>query len=103
MIKGENYCIDSENVFGHEMIGLEVVVVKSSDKAREGAKGKVLDETQNIFRLLVKGKEVVVPKKECEFEFYLGKDEKGKEERVMIKGIDVLRKPENRLKEWKKE
>ena len=79
------------------MIGLRVKVINSSDNARNGTEGKILDESQNTFRLNAKGKEIIVPKKECEFEFDLGNDEK-----IIVKGKDILKKAENRIKEWKK-
>ncbi len=97
MIKGKCYEITEKNLLGHEMIGLRVNVTKSTDKAREGTKGIVLDETQNTFVVLTsdgKGKQVL-PKKECEFEFDLEK------EKVIVKGKDILKRPEDRVKEFR--
>jgi RNase P/RNase MRP subunit p29 len=42
-------------------------------------------------------KKIVIPKKECEFEFYLGENE-----RIIVNGKDFLRKPEERVKEFRK-
>jgi ribonuclease P protein subunit POP4 len=99
MINGKCYEITGKNILGHEIIGLEVNVVKSTDKARIGTKGIVLDETQNTFVVLAnKGKEkqkVVLPKRECDFEFKLGN------EKIVVKGNDVTKRPEDRVKDYR--
>lgn len=98
-MKGKNYEITKENLVNHEMIGLEVKVIKSTDSGRVGMSGIVLDETQNTFVIQVdqkkseKSVEVVVPKKECEFEFDIGEKEK-----VIVKGNDILKRAENRVR-----
>jgi len=93
MTKGKNYEITAKNFLGHEWCGLKVRVIESSDLARKGIEGTVVDETQNTLVLSVKEKDVIIPKKECVFEFDLGK------EKIVVKGIDVLKKPESRVKE----
>jgi ribonuclease P protein subunit POP4 len=94
MIKGKGYGITEENLLGHEMIGLKVKVIKSTDKKREGTEGKIVDETQKTFRISAK-KIVTVPKKECEFEFDLG------EEKRIINGREIMKRPEDRIKDFK--
>jgi ribonuclease P protein subunit POP4 len=98
-MKGKCYEITSKNILGHEIIGLNLKVIKSTDKAREGIKGVVVDETQNTFVVLGKHgkneKKFILPKKECEFEIDL------EDEKVIFKGIDVLKKPEERVKDYK--
>jgi RNase P/RNase MRP subunit p29 len=99
-MKTKNYAITRENILCHEMIGLGVNVIASTDKGRVGIKGIVVDETQFTFVIdgthgKTKG-EFVVPKKECEFEFLIGK------EKAVVKGNDVLKRPEDRVKEWRK-
>jgi len=101
MIKGKNYEITKENLLGHEMIGLKVKVIESTDGGKEGKEGVVVNETQNTFVILSQAlgeakEEIVLPKKECEFEFDLGN------EKVKVKGNDVLKRPEDRVKEWRK-
>ena len=103
-MKQNKYEITKSNVLEHEMIGLQAKVIKSSDKSREGIEGKIVDETQFTFSLLGKhlsGKkaveeEFVIPKKECEIEFDL------ENEKVIVKGNDILKRPEDRVKDWKK-
>lgn len=104
MIKGKNYSITAENIKGHEIIGLDVLVKKSSDVSREGIMGKVVDETKNTLVIEgkhsssnggVKVKKFIIPKKECDFEFDLNG------EKVVVKGIEIMRRPEERAKEWR--
>lgn len=92
MIKGNGYGITAENFYQHELIGLSVSIIGSSDAKRIGTKGVVVDETQNTFVLINKDKKIVVPKKECVFEFDLGN------EKVVLEGKKVLKRPEDRLK-----
>ena len=100
-MKSKNYEITKENLVSHEMIGLEVKVIKSTDSGRVGMSGIVLNETQNTFVIQVdqkkgeKSVEAVIPKKECEFEFDIG-------EKVIVKGNDILKRAEDRVKEVKK-
>jgi len=101
MIKGKGYEITAKNLLAHELCGLEVKVIESADPQRKSVKGIVVDETQNTLVLDVGGAEKVMPKKECVFEFCLGKDAKGKEDKVVVKGNDILKRPEDRAKEMK--
>jgi ribonuclease P protein subunit POP4 len=107
MIKGKGYEITAKNILGHEIIGLKARVIKSKDESRAGIEGTVLNETQNTLEILGNHgqdgsqKKFVIPKQECEFEFNLGKDEKGNEEKIIVKGEEILKRPEDRAKEWK--
>lgn len=89
MIKSEQYCISRENILMHELMGLKALVVKSTDKNREGMKGKVIDETKNTL-VLEGGK--VIPKKEVELEFDLGN------EKVLVEGKKLIGRSEDRVK-----
>jgi len=91
-MKGKNYEITKQNLKNHELIGLDVLVCESSDPGRKNLKGKVMDETKNTIVILVGDQEKVLPKKECVFEFDIG-------EKVKINGKEIIRKPEDRIKE----
>jgi ribonuclease P protein subunit POP4 len=95
MIRGKHYEITAKNILGHELIGLEVLITESFDPSRKGMKGKVLDETQNTIVLETKKGKKTVPKSECDFEFVLG------EEKVTVKGKDILKRPEDRAKNYR--
>ena len=99
-MKEKCYEITGKNILGHEIIGLEVKVIKSTDHGREGIVGVVVDETQNTLVILGSHKnkmqeKFVLPKKECELEFDL------KNEKVIVKGNDILKRPEDRVKEFR--
>ena len=87
MIKKSGYEINSKNLINHEMIGLIVKVIKSSDPMKTNMTGKIIDETQNTF-VLEDGK--VLPKKECIFEFDI-------KEKVVIDGKDITKRPQDRI------
>lgn len=95
MIKSKCYEITKENILGHELIGLEVKVIQSTDPKRIGSKGIVVDETKNTFVIIKNGQEQTFPKKECEFEFNLN------DEKVIVKGKEILRRSEDRTKEFR--
>lgn len=105
MIKGKNYEITAKNILGHEIIGLGIKVIDASDLGRKGIEGIVVDETQKTFTVLgkhasgnLKGqkeKKFVLPKEECVFEFDLIG------EKIIVNGKDIMRRPEDRVKEWR--
>jgi ribonuclease P protein subunit POP4 len=87
MRKGKEYGINKENILNHELIGLEIKIINSSDPNRIGTVGKIIDETQNTF-VLEDGK--VIPKKECEFEFL--------EIGAIVDGKKILKRPQDRIR-----
>lgn len=97
MLKTAHYCIDAKNVLGHELIGLSVVVLDSTDKSRIGINGKVIDESKNTLK--IEGNDLrvkIVPKIECVFEFILG------EEKVIVDGKAINFAPHDRLRMWRR-
>lgn len=95
MIEGKCYKITKENILAHELIGLKVKVIKSTDPKRINTEGIVLDETKNIFVIDCNRTEKIVPKKECEFEFGLNG------EKVKIDGKKILKRSEDRTKDFR--
>jgi ribonuclease P protein subunit POP4 len=87
MIKGKGYEINKKNILNHEMIGLNIEIVESSDPKKKGLKGKIINETKNTFVL---ESEKVIPKKECVFDFT--------DIQARINGKEILKKPEERLR-----
>ena len=93
----KNYEINEKNLMAHEMNGLMVEVINSSDKNKIGIKGTVIKETKNTFIIESKAKEKIIPKKETEIMFFVGK------KKIKIKGEKIMEKPENRIKMfWRK-
>ncbi|MFA5357945.1 MAG: ribonuclease P protein subunit [archaeon] len=91
-----NYCITKANACCHELIGLDAKIIGGSCTERNKISGKVVDETKNTFTISTENGEKIVPKSECVFEFDLGKNG-----RVVINGKNILKKPEDRAKEWR--
>jgi ribonuclease P protein subunit POP4 len=79
--------ITPENLPKHELIGLEVEVIESTDESLVGIKGEVLDETQSI--LTIENKQV--EKKNCIFQFILPNRQE-----VKLNGELINKRPEER-------
>jgi ribonuclease P protein subunit POP4 len=86
--------ITPENIFRHELIGLQVKVAEGSHVGFKGIKGKVVDETRNTIKIEdSKGKEKTIPKKMATFHFKLADGKK-----VEIDGRIIVARPEDRIK-----
>ena len=84
-----------KNLAKHELIGLEVEVIESSDKSQVGIKGRVVDETKNTL-VIEDRKEKTVPKKNAKFRVRID------DETIEIKGNKIAYAPENRIKKARK-
>lgn len=84
--------ITPKNITRHELIGLEVRVVESTDPTLKDIHGKVIDETKNTLTVEVNGKRKVVPKGVCTFLFKLGSMV------VEVRGRVLLGRPQDRIK-----
>ena len=85
--------ITPENVVRHELIGLKVKIVKSTDSTHEKITGKVVDETYNTLKIETKEKEKIIPKKNTVFIFTLPNGVK-----VQVDGSLLVSRPEDRIK-----
>ena len=74
----------------HELIGLAVVVRRSTDPSLVGLRGRVVDETRNTFIVETAKGEKRVQKKGAEFAFGA--------EGVRVLGDEILFRPEDRIK-----
>jgi ribonuclease P protein subunit POP4 len=91
----------------HELIGLEVKVIRSTNPVLTRTPGRVIDETKNM--LIVensKSRELKIPKADSEFLFRIPAElsEKGRRSDTFVKiqGNLLLSQPENRIKNIKK-
>ncbi len=84
--------ITPKNIIKHELIGLKVQVIKSSDPTKIGMEGTVVDETMNM--LLVNTSKGIkkLSKAGNTFRFWI----KGK--KVEILGDVLVGRPEERIK-----
>ncbi len=81
--------MDIKDVIKNEFIGEKLKVLESENKDLVGVKGKVIDETKNMFAL-ENGSKVV--KDQCVFEMTLD------DEKYKIDGKLLVGRPEDRLK-----
>jgi ribonuclease P protein subunit POP4 len=82
-----------ENLVRHELMGLKVKVVDSSNKKNVGISGKVVDESRNVIVIeKTNGKEVKLAKEYNVFVFDLGKH------KVRVEGKILVGRPEDRIK-----
>ena len=84
--------ITSQNFVNHELIGLRVTLVKSTNKDAVGLSGRIIDESRNIFKLECCGQEKTAAKHRNTFEFMLPEGDK-----VRVAGDLVLGRPEDRV------
>ncbi len=93
--------ITPENIHRHELIGLNVEIVRALDKQMIGMKGLIVDETKNMLVIDSLKKHsntdephrVRIPKKDCTFRFNIPSGQL-----VDVEGRLLKLKPENRLK-----
>lgn len=86
--------ITPQNLFQHELIGLNVEIIKSSHRGLVGIKGKVIDETRNTILVETNDrKESVIPKNMVIFHFQTPEGQK-----VEIDGKILVSRPEDRIK-----
>lgn len=85
--------ITPENLVRHELIGLKVRVVKSSNKLNVGLTGKIVDETRNMLVIeKSSGKEARIAKESSVFSFEVGPVW------VRVDGKVLVGRPEDRIK-----
>ena len=91
----------------HELIGLEIKVIRSTNPVLTGIRGRVVDETKNMLVIEnSKSRVLKIPKADSEFVFRIPAElsEKGRRSDTFVKiqGNLLLSQPENRIKNIKK-
>ena len=86
--------ITPQNILRHELIGLDVEILESSNPSLVGIRGRVVDETRNtlIIERYDNGKEVIIPKDIAVFKFKL------ESKSVRVLGRFLIGRSEDRLK-----
>jgi ribonuclease P protein subunit POP4 len=85
--------IRPDNLVRHELIGLKLRIVSSSNKTLAGLSGKVIDETRNMLVIeKADGKEISVQKETAVFSFEVGSVW------VKVDGKALVGRPEDRIK-----
>lgn len=86
--------ISPQNLVRHELCGLLVKIVKSTDPTQKRLSGRVIDETYNTLKIETKqNKEKTVAKVNCVFVFTLPDKTK-----VQVDGKLLVSRPEDRIK-----
>jgi ribonuclease P protein subunit POP4 len=82
-----------ENILRHELIGLNVRIVRSPNKSILGRSGLVVNESKNMLTLSKKGRKIIIPKSVATFRLKLA------DGRIIeVDGRRLVGRPENRLK-----
>jgi ribonuclease P protein subunit POP4 len=84
--------ITPQNVIRHELIGLRVKVVKSSNPVQDGIEGTIVDETKNLLVIMTPRGVKRVQKKFTVFELHLPDDT-----RVRVDGSVLVMQPDKRV------
>jgi ribonuclease P protein subunit POP4 len=82
-----------ENILRHELIGLNVKIVRSPNRSILGRSGLVVNESKNMLTLSKKGRKVLIPKGVATFRFKLADGRQ-----VDVDGSRLVGRPESRLK-----
>ena len=85
--------ITPRNLVRHELTGLEVKVVESTNPSQAGLSGKVVDESRNILTIETPKGVRNLPKQDCTFSFHIPSGEW-----VRVDGRLLLARPEDRIK-----
>ena len=84
------------NINIRELIGLDVTVVAHTDPTLEGLKGRIIDETRNMFLVRSEEKDRKVAKTGAKFELMVN-GPRGMTV-ITLKGDDLVVRPEDRTK-----
>ena len=88
------------NINIRELIGLDVTVVTHTDTTLEGIRGRIIDETRNMFLVRSEEKDRKVAKKGASFELMV--DGPKGAVAIILKGDDLVARPEDRTKKLEK-
>jgi ribonuclease P protein subunit POP4 len=83
----------AERLLRHELIGLECRVLRASNPALLGLKGRIVDETRNMITVIGRGGEKRIPKRETTLQLILPEGET-----VEVEGKRLVKRPEDRIK-----
>ncbi len=84
--------ITPQNVIRHELIGLHVRVVRSSNPRQAGISGIIVDESRNMLVIMTRNGIRRIQKKFSLFELHLPDDT-----RVVVDGSVLVLQPEKRI------
>ena len=80
------------NLIRHELIGLNVKIVRDSNPCNLNLSGTVVDETRNTLTIMQDSVQKMISKNNALFQFSLPTQD------VQVKGLNLLGRPEDRVK-----
>ena len=80
----------------HELIGLVCEVIDAKNKNLIGLKGKVINETKSTIKVQQKEKSKIILKNQVTLEFTINN------KKIQIKGEKLVKRPEERIKDERK-
>jgi len=80
------------NLIRHELIGLNVKIVRDSNSCNLNLSGTVVDETRNTLTIMQDSVQKMISKNNALFQFSLPTQD------VQVKGLSLLGRPEDRVK-----
>lgn len=85
--------MSASNILFHELIGLNITIVESSDKSLNGLTGEIIDETKQTIRVKFEQCVKVVPKANVTLKVDLPDGQS-----VNIYGKKIMYRPEDRIR-----
>jgi len=85
--------MSASNILFHELIGLNITIVESSDKSLNGLTGEIIDETKQTIRVKFEQCVKVVPKANVTLKVDLPDGQS-----VNINGKKIMYRPEDRIR-----
>ncbi len=91
------------NIIHHELIGLDIRVVDSTNSSLNGIEGRIIDETKNMFKVETNDLEKMIPKSSSSFRFTISSSHQTNDGKrylpsnIKVDGRLLLSQPENRI------
>jgi RNase P/RNase MRP subunit p29 len=82
-----------QNIYAHELIGLEAAIESISCHHSPRVQGIIIDETKNMFTLMHKAGKMKIPKHKLRLHLTLPNQRK-----VVLDGTRLINRPEDRIK-----
>jgi len=80
------------NLIRHELIGLNVKIVRDSNPCNLNISGTVVDETRNTLTIMQNSVQKMISKNNTLFQFNLPSKD------VQVEGVNLIGRPEDRVK-----
>lgn len=80
------------NLIRHELIGLNVKIVRDSNPCNLNISGTVVDETRNTLTIMKDSVQKMISKNNALFQFNLPSKD------VQVEGVNLIGRPEDRVK-----